>query len=157
MRQLEEITNSLSISDCDFENEKGTTNSIYFVSNKRENNFEINNCNFKGKLSKGSKYIDGKLIDENAPKINIKSCSFEYDINQSINIDLINEESTSIETIKPINRSRNIIPYLFMIILILVVTFLMLKNKFIINDDKDNYFEDKCDDQIESSTLIDKC
>lgn len=51
----------------------------------------IISCNFKGKISSGSHYIDGKLLFDDASKIQIESCQFESKNEKAINRDLINE------------------------------------------------------------------
>ena len=160
LRKLDEITNSLSISGCSFEDEKGSTNSIYYYSERRGNNFEINDCSFKGKLNKGSHYIDGKLIDKDSQKINIKSCRFDYDVNESVNIDLVNDDLSSIKIMKPINHynnNRNIVLCLSALVLALAAVIIRLKNKFIFDDTKENYFEDFFDNQFESKSSTNKC
>lgn len=53
--------------------------SIDFVSGIKRSQIEIENCEFNGKLDKGSYYIDEKLLASDMPKIKIKSCVFEIE------------------------------------------------------------------------------
>lgn len=59
---------------------------IYYVDENDVNNVEINNRKSKEKLSKGSHYIDGKLLGKNKNILQIKSSNFELNERDSINI-----------------------------------------------------------------------
>ena len=119
-KNLEEFSNSISISGCNFDNEKGSTNSIYLFSNRPGNNVDINDCKFIGKLSKESHYIDGKLINKDSNRIHIDSCKFEHEINESIKIDLVdNIVDSSINILKDSNYhiGKSIPFYILLLIL----------------------------------------
>ena len=96
IKQLEEENNNnlIIFSGCHFDNEKDSSNSIDFVSGKIGSDLEVIDCKFKGKLINGAHYIDGKLNNKDSPKINIKSCSFDYEINTSVNTELIKDISS---------------------------------------------------------------
>ena len=89
--QLEEKRNSLSITNCDFDNGNNdkSTSLIYYESNKDEFDVEIKDCKFKGKLGKESHYINGKILVNDTQKIKIKSCQFEYKDKNPLNIQII--------------------------------------------------------------------
>ena len=61
---------------CTFEHEDEAKSSIYYVIDDKSN-IEITECSFKGKLSKGSHYVEGKMLSSQSPKLKIKLCSFE--------------------------------------------------------------------------------
>lgn len=87
------LINSFSITNCEFINEKDDESSsmIYYINGNETSDIEINGCNFKGKLAKGSHYIDAKMHEKDKPRFQIKSCHFEYDENNSVNIELVND------------------------------------------------------------------
>ena len=94
--QLEENENSFTFIGCSFEQHKKSKNSIFYVDSKYKNRFEVIDCDFKGKLTKKSHYIDGKMY--NKENININSCNFESEKNDEVYINLIDDGENQIYT-----------------------------------------------------------
>ena len=63
-----------------------------FVDGSDPNLIKINECEFKGKLHNGAKYISGKLNYHNSRNILVKNCDFEYDEKTSVKIELLKDE-----------------------------------------------------------------
>lgn len=85
---LENKQNSIVISECEFEKNDKSKSSIYYINGKNGSKLDIINCNFKDQHNENNKYIDGKEINPNSPKLTIKSCHFEqytYHTQQYIN------------------------------------------------------------------------
>ena len=148
IKQLEEENNNnlIIFSGCQFDNEKDSSNSIDLVSGKIGSVIDVIDCNFKGKLINGAHYIDGKLNNKDSPKINIKSCSFDYEINTSVNTKLIKEISSikimkNLEFIKETNKWKTLscVSILAACILILCLSFIKVKRIVIQKDD--NHFD----------------
>lgn len=99
----EKQTGSISISKCDFES---GSNSISCVSRKVGSKVEFIECNFKGRLDKGSHYINGKVTARESPRLHVKWCKFEEVNNEAVNIELINE-NPKIEIFKQATKSGN--------------------------------------------------
>lgn len=55
-------SNTISIINCDFQQNDESTETINYISGNSASEVEINNCKFKGKLVKGSHYIEGNLL-----------------------------------------------------------------------------------------------
>ena len=85
---LENSENKISILGCQFEQNENSKSSIFYEE-KNGNPIEVKDCNFKGKLNKGSHYIDGNFLTKE--KIQISSCNFENDVNNSVNFNSIND------------------------------------------------------------------
>lgn len=79
LRRIDQLSsqNSLLISSCHFKHNDDSTTSIYYVSSMKGAQIEVNRCIFKGKLSNGNHYIDGKLLTKEANKISVNSCTFD--------------------------------------------------------------------------------
>ena len=134
--------NSISISNCDFADEKAST-MIYFVDGKISNELKINDCEFKGKLEYGKHYIEGKLLKNEKPKLHIKSCKFDDDKN-SVNFELINEievNAISSNWLDFKEKNVSILFLYFVIFAILVLTALLYtKRLHSNNEDKEEIF-----------------
>lgn len=85
---LERRGDPISFVGCTFEQHENSKSSIYLVDENSMNQVDIFDCEFKGKIKKGSHYIDGNF--NNKEKLNVKSCKFESDENEAINIESIN-------------------------------------------------------------------
>lgn len=153
---LEENKNSIKIKGCSFEQSA----SIFYESKGNGgSDIDISECDFKGKLAKGSRYIDGHLFDKNSPKFHIKDCKFESDINQSVNADLIKEIS-SVYVIKSAlienDRSKsnsflmNAFPFLALFAISIAVFILKMKK---LNNQSDDLSIDNFDEKFESNKL----
>ena len=157
IKQLEEDNNNnlIFFSGCQFDNKKDSSNSIDFVSGKFGSDIDVIDCNFKGKLTNGAHYIDGKLNNKDSPKVNIKSCSFDYEIDTSVNTELIKEISSikimkNLEFTKETNKWKTIsyVSILASSILILYLSFIKVKRIVIEKDD--NRFDSQLDEELKS-------
>lgn len=74
---LDENNNLISISECDFDLEKNDRSSISFIDVKDLAKMTVIDCNFVGKLSQNTHYIDAK-VRSNVNNVKIESCQFEY-------------------------------------------------------------------------------
>lgn len=82
-------SNKILVKNCSFKNEEKSKNSIYFINKKQGSKVELINCSFSGILNENECYINGLLIDKNAPKINVKNCAFDNDDKITTNIEII--------------------------------------------------------------------
>ena len=84
--QLSDDQKSFNFIGCNFEQHEKSRSSIYYIDNENANDrIELLDCEFKGKLKKGSNYINGKVT--NKEKLNVKSCTFEDDASKAIKVD----------------------------------------------------------------------
>ena len=79
---LEKSQNKVSILGCNFEQDENSKNSIFYDDKKDGDSIEVVDCDFKGKLQKGSHYIDGEINVKE--KIHVSSCNFENDVNDAV-------------------------------------------------------------------------
>ena len=104
----EDDKNSFSIINCDFDENQESSSMIYYVSGKVASDVVINDCNFKGKLDKGSHYIEGKVLEKDKKKLQVKSCQFDSKSIDPINIELVND---FIEKEVNVDLSSNLISF----------------------------------------------
>ena len=88
--QLDQSESLISFIGCNFEQHENSDSSIFYADKNNGNKLDVHDCNFKGKLKKGSHYIDGKV--NNKEKMHVRSCNFENDKNNSIIINLIDNQ-----------------------------------------------------------------
>ncbi|KAK8847765.1 hypothetical protein M9Y10_018795 [Tritrichomonas musculus] len=81
--------NTISIDHCNFLNDQKSGSSLYYFGGNSETNVNVHNCVFKGKLNDKSRYIEGVLRAENAAKIAVKSCNFDYKLKDSVDVNLV--------------------------------------------------------------------
>lgn len=87
LRILSDSLNRIEINNCDFIVNKDSESSIYYIDNSNGNYVvHVANCNFKGKMDKGKKYIDGQLNSQNSRKIHLVNCKFQYN---AVNYDVV--------------------------------------------------------------------
>lgn len=90
--------NHIHFSECSF-----YSGSIFYANKKNEIEngsqfIEIIKCDFKGKLSNGDYYIDGKMDSKDKKtKFSVKSCTFDHDVQKLINLDLIKDSTQNFE------------------------------------------------------------
>ncbi|KAK8840069.1 hypothetical protein M9Y10_031004 [Tritrichomonas musculus] len=81
---LDDSMNSLIISDCAFEINEKSMNSVFYLGGNNAPRIELNNCVFSGKLLDDANHIDGKSISKNAPKLIVNSCTFDSDYKEKL-------------------------------------------------------------------------
>ena len=86
---LEKSVSSFYIIGCEFEKDVKSKSSISYVDQSIGNKLEIKNCEFKGKIKKGSHYIEGMLLEKES--ILMESCNFEDDANNIMNLIFTND------------------------------------------------------------------
>ncbi|KAK8881415.1 hypothetical protein M9Y10_004151 [Tritrichomonas musculus] len=84
---LDNYEASIVISKCSFEIQSDSDCSLFYVSGKHGSLVELNDSNFSGSLSSGSHYINGMVVDKEAPKLVVNNCMFESDIKSSFRMD----------------------------------------------------------------------
>lgn len=90
-KKTRQISNTISVSDCEFEVENGSESSTYYVDDRDGSDAEVKECLFKRKVDKGKNYIEEKLLTKDAPKLRINSCEFEQMIDSVMNNNTIIE------------------------------------------------------------------
>lgn len=78
--------NVVHVKNCKFVAQKDTTSSIYYIGGNSDTLIKVSNCIFSGKLSEGSYHIDGKLISNDNPKLQLLPCKFESRLSSAINM-----------------------------------------------------------------------
>ena len=63
--------NSILISECDFEINKDSKSSIYFILGNSVTNIEVTQYNFMGMIANDAHHIDEKIIGKSSPKLSI--------------------------------------------------------------------------------------
>lgn len=81
----------LTISGCNFQQERNSETSIFCENLNEDRKLVIVNCNFKGQLSNGSHYIDGKFLKKNVKNVIVNSCRFEQRTKSAINLQIVDE------------------------------------------------------------------
>lgn len=76
----------LLICDCSFETCNNSKCCLFYLRGSNGAFVELRKCSFKGYLSDGSHYIDGKTISNKGPKLLVKKCIFSYDSINSVNM-----------------------------------------------------------------------
>lgn len=127
---LKEEEKSFHFFACEFEQDETSKSSIVYVDEKSRNGIDVFECKFKGKLRKGSSYISAKV--SNKEKLNVKSCSFENEGNESINLGFVDDQKQ--DELDMRNNLVQINSNLLMevgglAILILLFTLIVLKSK----------------------------
>lgn len=70
-------------SRCTFKFDKPTKPLFYYVrGNNIDSIVKISDCSFIGEVDKSINFIDGKVIENNSPKLIVESCKFSSDSNQ---------------------------------------------------------------------------
>ncbi|KAK8871920.1 hypothetical protein M9Y10_007666 [Tritrichomonas musculus] len=116
---LENNENKISILGCNFEQDKTSKSSIFYSDKKNGNSIEVVDCDFKGKLKKGSHYIDGEINVKE--KLHVSSCKFENDMNDAVSYNLIEND----ELMKKID-STTILNNSFVVVCAAIIISLML-------------------------------
>lgn len=123
----------------------------------KEDQIEVNRCTFKGKLSKGNHYIDGKLLAKEANKISVNSCTFDYDIKKAVNIEIVNESRSKKDTSFWNFVSNNLIEISFCVVAASAgMAFLVLRKKRSTeseNDEKSNELQESLIENEEKQVL----
>ena len=122
-----EKQNSFLISDCDFENEDESSTSIYFVGGKEGSDIEVKECTFKGKLGKGSHYIEGEQQADEKPKLKILSCKFEDDQKPPVNMEIIRNFDRQKIVLKQNQSNKLLVGALCVFLFTLAMAFLLIK------------------------------
>ena len=127
---------------CDFEKDENSKSSINFVDEKNGNNIQLKDCIFRGKLKKGSHYIEGKWPIKD--KLKIISCKFENDfMNSAVNMNSLNDDEILVDLEKRSNCINNFIIIISLIALFSAIFTLTVKRLR-------NSTHDLKDDSIES-------
>ncbi|KAK8881269.1 hypothetical protein M9Y10_004003 [Tritrichomonas musculus] len=94
LRKLDEIHDSIWISGCKFDLAKGSKSSLSFEDDKELSTINVFDCDFTGKLSKGSHYIDGKISIKDDSKQIISSNKFEYENDDAVNLETVEKDQS---------------------------------------------------------------
>ena len=92
LKTIKELDSLISIENCQFEMDKKSESSIFFVSEeKMQIPVHVKDCIFKGKLSKKAFHIDGvsNLRNKMKSKLRIEFCRFSTDKNKALNLNSI--------------------------------------------------------------------
>ena len=79
--------NSILISECDFEINKDSKSSIYFILGNSVTNIEVTQYNFMGMIANDAHHIDEKIIGKSSPKLSINLCKFSSNEKNSLKFD----------------------------------------------------------------------
>lgn len=90
--KLDETPNNIFISGCNFKQMDSSSCSINYIDYKSDSKIELIDCDFAGKLTQNSHYIEGKVVSKDANNIMINSCRFEYKNEMAVKIDLLDDD-----------------------------------------------------------------
>lgn len=143
------------ISRCSFEHDDKLTTAIYCVCGHSSVSLHVNQCTFKGKLSKENYFIDGELIsNDSKSKVSVNDCKFDnYDIKVAVNNKIVTNcsDRSKVENFLSL-ISNNLVEIAFCVtIFAVVVAFFVIKK---IKSNNDEIGEDKSIELKES--LINK-
>lgn len=131
--QYMENENKFLISNCNFDNDKDFVESISYISdnNNNNNNTYIYNCFFDGKFV--DNYIDE--TQSSSVKVIVESCTFNFDLHTTLNINSINCSSYSVSNDKK-SLSFSPLAYVVVIGIVMLTCFIHKKKKALnqIND-----------------------
>ena len=139
---------SFMISNCHFDTDKQSRNSIYSFAGKHGTKVEVQNCIFTGDLSEGSHYISEKVMPDASSRMIVKSCKFASDSENSMNLNPINAQtsgnvfnyqySKEVKETKEVKVSRKIvttIAFTTLAVNVIVVIVAIIYKKRLVEDD----------------------
>ena len=121
---------SLLISNSVFNQCNKESTSIYYIGGENAGHVEVKSCIFKGKLAKGSRFIDGELSTKDSQKMIVNSCKFEnYDVKTAVN-DNIAEVQRSEKTTNLLAWTlNNLVEIAFCATILTIVALFVIMNK----------------------------
>ena len=139
VKQLEENAISISITGCDFDEDKESQISIFDASGNEGENVELINCNFKGKSAKEANYIDDEKNGINKHKFNDTSVIRNY-----IGFDDKKKVENNQKKMKN-ESSIFVVALLAIFIILLAFAFVKINGSTIDDDDEnDDFNHDDC-------------
>ena len=154
VRNILDDNDPFVIVGCEFNIKQNSKYSLYYIGGKIATPVKLENCIFTGKLQNGAHYIDGELISKNSPKLIVKSCKFDHNNNNAMNlednnnfisksllnyiidIDNVKDRKLTQNNSKFIAIASSSIFSLFVILLTIIVSIGKKKNSFY-SDDQD--------------------
>ena len=133
--------NLILVSQCSFEINEDSKSSINidFPNEETEMKVDVTDCEFKGKLSKGSHYIDGRLHSNNANRFIMNSCKFEDESDLNVKFDL-NDKKVPLVNKNSFNCSQVIIIVAAFIATVIFAILRLIKSRFQLIDQNEDLF-----------------
>lgn len=157
VKLINEIDDSISISNCKFTINQNSQYSLFYLGGNHANPLKLENCIFEGKLENGVHFIDGELLNKNSPKMIIKSCKFDDKLNSyksnykdfvssKLISHIVNYDSKKLE-----NNNNLLISVssLFAVVVVLMTIIIIGKKK-----KNNNYSDDQDELDDESSSYL---
>lgn len=142
---------NLTFSRCNFDHANMAKSSIYYHSSFSGNRVLVVGCSFKGKLEKGSHYIESEMMKNDRDGFRIKSCKFELGRKSAAVFQFIDEsEKRKSNDAFGFNSKYLLITVSFLSVLAVVSVFFFLRKKKISSAENENS-ENKSIEAIEES------
>lgn len=126
---LNKNENKISFSSCTFEQIENSDNSIFIVSVNKENEIDIVDCEFKGKLKKGFHYIDAQISFKGNPRFFINWCKFDDESGSLLNVKTMEKAELNQQNEKISSINLNLVVLIILSLFASVLITLLIRTK----------------------------